>query len=150
MKNWVLQFLNALPESLDRLTVWLGDSLSTWLHRLQNSEILSPLRSKNPVFGTPKTSSSFLLPGLLESSGCEEARPASWLKTRQIIDGKADSLLPKPNQFLPNVLIWSFQAPSNRKWGFFKRSFAVFFFCPKQRIEANNTPNLCWKLHNSE
>lgn len=127
MKNCVLQFLNTLPESVDRLTVWFGDSLCTWLHRLQNSEMLSSLRSKSPVFGIPKISSAFLLPRLLESSGYEEARQALWLETRQIIDGKADSLLPKPNQFLPNVLIWSFQASSNRKWGVLKSSFAVLF-----------------------
>lgn len=144
--KWKIGFCNS---SRDRRPVRCGDSLSTWWHRLQNSETLSPHGSKSPVFGIPKISSVFLLPGLLESSGCEEARQASWLETRQIIDGKAESLLPKPNQFLPNVLIWSFQTPSNRQWGFFKSSL-LSCSCPKKRSEANNVSYLCWKSHNSE
>lgn len=146
MKNRVLPFLNTLPESLHRPSVWFGDRLSTWLHRLQVSGLL---RFKNPVLGTPTISSDFLLPGLLECSRCEEARQASWPETRQIIDGKAESLLLKPKEFLPNVLIWTSQAPSNRKLGFLK-ALLLSCSCPKQRIEGNNMPYLWWKLHHSK
>lgn len=149
MKNWILPLLNTLPESLHKLMVWFGDRLSTWLHRLQDAEMLSLLRFKNPGFGIPTISSAFLLPGLLECSRCEEARQASWPETREIIDGKAESLLPKPNEFLPNVLIWMSQARSNRKLGF-KKALLLSCSCPKQRIEGNNMPYLWWKLHHSE
>lgn len=97
MKNWVLQFLNTFLQFLWRLTVWFGHSLCTWLHRFQILEMPSPLRCKNPFFAVPKIPSPFLLLGLLESSGGEDARQTSCLEIRHIIDGKGDSLLSKAN-----------------------------------------------------
>jgi len=100
---------SAVPEYSSRVpgqtqgSIW-GQSVYLITQTSERSDA-EPSQIQEPVFGIPKTSSAFRLPGLLESSGCEEAREASWLETRQIIDGKADRLLPKPNQFLQNVLI---------------------------------------------